>query len=91
MNTFGIVSKSPARSTDGKNVYYVTKIGAGSYGIWNRAKSYKTASQMDRELEAGTSGTVVINSPRPFTPTDSVAVGLSDAHSMAGYNAPDNY
>jgi hypothetical protein len=91
MSSFAIVGKSPARSTDPKNVYYVTKIGAGSYGIWNRAKSTKTASQMARELEAGTEGTLVINSPRPFSPEDSVSTTLAEAFSMADYNAPDNY
>lgn len=91
MNTFQVIGKSPARSTDRKNVVYVTGIGAGSYGIWNRTKSTKTAAQMAREVEEGTAGVLVINSPTPFTPTDSVSLTLTEGAVMADYNAPDNY
>lgn len=87
MNTFRIIGKSPARSTDRKNVVYVTNIRNG-YGVWNRVVTATVAeviSDTEDKINAQPNRQEFRANP------DAITDALTSLSDMMGYNAPDNY
>lgn len=88
MNTFRIISKSPARRTDSRRTYYSTNIRTG-YGAWVRGESDDTVTGFLGKTEAKINATP--NAQTFVADPDYITDALGSLSEMLAYNAPDNY
>ena len=88
MNTFRIVSKSPARRTDSRRTYYSTNIRTG-YGLWVRGESDDSVTGALGKAEARVNA--LPNVQTFHADPTYVEDALGALSEMLAYNAPDNY